>query len=60
MSSIVSLPVAVQLEFDTEPDYAAFHELYECRTCNDCVNDCKIYTISEDAEVFCIRYKKEK
>ena len=58
MSKLVSLPAAVQLEFNTVSEYEAFNELYICNTCKQCSNDCNIYTISEDAEVFCVKYKK--
>lgn len=63
MSKIVSLPAAMQLEFDMEPVEECDivnSPLYVSITCKQCINSCKIYTISESAEVFCIKYQKEK
>lgn len=60
MSKLVSLPAAIQLEFNTNPEYESFDELYVCNTCEQCINNCEIYTISSDAEIFCVKYQKIK
>ena len=60
MSKLVSLPAAIQLEFNIDAEYVAFDELYICNTCEQCTNECKIYTVSSDAEIFCVKYQKIK
>lgn len=60
MSKLVSLPAAIQLEFNIDAEYEAFDELYICNTCEQCTNECKIYTVSSDAEIFCVKYQKIK
>ena len=32
--------------------------LYICSTCSKCINDCKIYTISNKCIVYCKMFKK--
>ena len=61
MSKLVSLPAAMQLEFNVDDVCGGTmidNPLFVSLTCQQCVNDCKIYTISETAEVFCIKYQK--
>lgn len=34
------------------------NELYITTKCSECSNECKIYCLTEDAEVYCNKYKK--
>ena len=36
------------------------HDLYIADKCKECQKECKIYSISKDAQIFCKRFKKIK
>ena len=58
MSKLVSSSAAMQLKFDTDDicgGEIVDQPLFASITCQQCKNDCKIYTISESAEVFCAK-----
>lgn len=33
------------------------NNMYICNTCNKCVHDCKVYSISKDTILYCRKYK---
>jgi ribosomal protein S27E len=35
------------------------HGLYIADKCKECANKCKVYSISQSAEVYCKKYKKD-
>ncbi|WP_270943153.1 hypothetical protein [Romboutsia lituseburensis] len=45
----------IQLEFELFDD-----ELYISRTCKQCKYKCKIYCVSENAEIYCKKYINKK
>lgn len=44
---------AIQLYFEELDE-----KLYISKTCEQCINECKIYSVSKCAEVYCNKYRK--
>lgn len=45
----------IQLYFEEVLD-----DLFIAKTCKDCQRDCKVSCLSEDAVIYCTKYKKRK
>ena len=46
----------MQIKFEDVEYYGQV--LHVCKTCQSCINECKIKSVCENADIFCKRYKK--